>query len=220
MYNVALSPTLFVGRLKCKKKLLKKKKRKEKWIDDVKKFSFIVPPLYLGLLNTNSAWEVWASNKFNFLQSTNGIRTKHSLVYLYVCFFVYLVLNTRLSIFMSVSLYISHKTQLFFGLSLYLLLCISRSEHTFVLFLCLFLCKYNTKDPSVGLYVCLFVYPVFNTMSFWTSVFRSLCIFLYLDIFPALFFCFSFSLPIWMSLWSFIPLSTSTFLSLFSSSSF
>jgi hypothetical protein len=58
MYNVALSPTLFVGRLKCKKKLLKKKKRKEKWIDDVKKFSFIVPPLYLGLLNTNSAWEV------------------------------------------------------------------------------------------------------------------------------------------------------------------
>ena len=94
---------------------------------------------------------------------------------------------------MSVSLYISHLTQLFFGLSLYLLLCISRSEHTFVLFLCLFLCKYHTKDPFVDLYVCLFVYHVLNTMSFCTSVFRSLCIFLSLDLIPALFFCFSFS---------------------------
>ena len=98
-----------------------------------------------------------------------------------------------------------------------LLLCISRSEHTFVLFLCLFLCKYHTKDPSVDLYVCLFVYHVLNTMqcclsfSLYLSLLRSYSSSLFL------FFFFSTNLDVSLQLYPsfYISFSLSLFLFFF-----
>jgi hypothetical protein len=88
------------------------------------------------------------------------------LVSLYICFFVYLVLNTRLSIFVSVSLYISYQTQLFFGLSL--------SVTLSYFFVCFFVNIIPKTLLSIFMYVCL--YNTYSTQC--SAVFRSLCIFL------------------------------------------
>jgi hypothetical protein len=145
--NVALSPALFVGGLKCKKKTFKKEKKKRKMDRRRKKVFFHCPSIIfrsvqhkfsLGGLSLKQIQfsSIYEWNSYQTLVSLSlclflcifRIKLSCSLVYLYICYFEYLVPNTHLSyffvcffvniipktllsIFMSVCLYITYSTQ-------------------------------------------------------------------------------------------------------------